>query len=171
MMKALSRGKQMMNSLEQVPKVLGSSIHMSTPAQGSLTIPERLLHVPDAEVKEFKFVIILISLPLLPSNNLLVFKHLDCAFFTLYLLIKDPGFFESVEYFFHKACVMAEDNLIDENMKMVRAPREEKVKKAHGILKIIEPCAHVLEVNFPLLRDDGNYEMITGYRAQHSHHR
>jgi len=132
MMKALSRGKQMMNSLEQVPKVLGSSIHMSTPAQGSLTIPERLLHVPDAE---------------------------------------DPGFFESVEYFFHKACVMAEDNLIDENMKMVRAPREEKVKKAHGILKIIEPCAHVLEVNFPLLRDDGNYEMITGYRAQHSHHR
>jgi len=29
----------------------------------------------------------------------------------------------------------------------------------------------VLEVNFPLLRDDGTYEMITGYRAQHSHHR
>lgn len=45
------------------------------------------------------------------------------------------------------------------------------MKKAHGILKIIEPCAHVLEVNFPLLRDDGEYEMITGYRAQHSHHR
>ena len=45
------------------------------------------------------------------------------------------------------------------------------MKKAHGILKIIEPCAHVLEVNFPLLRDDGSYQMITGYRAQHSHHR
>jgi len=84
---------------------------------------------------------------------------------------EDPGFFESVEYFFHKACVIAEDTLIDENMKSVRASREEKVKKAHGILKIIEPCAHVLEVNFPVLRDDGNYEMITGYRAQHSHHR
>jgi len=38
-------------------------------------------------------------------------------------------------------------------------------------LKIIEPCAHVLEVNFPLQRDDGSYEMINGYRAQHSHHR
>jgi len=45
------------------------------------------------------------------------------------------------------------------------------VKKAHGILKIIEPCAHVLEVNFPLQKDDGSYEMINGYRAQHSHHR
>jgi len=83
----------------------------------------------------------------------------------------DPGFFEMVEYFFHKACILAEDKLIDEDMKMVRSTREEKVKKAHGILKIIEPCAHVLEVNFPLQKDDGSYEMINGYRAQHSHHR
>jgi len=83
----------------------------------------------------------------------------------------DPGFFEMVEYFFHKATILAEDNLIDEEMKTVRATREEKVKKAHGILKIIEPCAHVLEVNFPLQKDDGSYEMINGYRAQHSHHR
>jgi len=84
---------------------------------------------------------------------------------------EDPGFFESVEYFFHKACVLAEDSLIDENMKPLRISREEKVKKAHGILKIIEPCAHVLEVSFPVQRDDGTYEMITGFRAQHSHHR
>merc|ERR1719389_94056 len=83
----------------------------------------------------------------------------------------DPGFFEMVEYFFHKATILAEDNLIDEEMKTVRATREEKLKKAHGILKIIEPCAHVLEMNFPLQRDDGTYEMINGYRAQHSHHR
>jgi len=57
-----------------------------------------------------------------------------------------------VEYFFHKSCVLIEDRLIDVNMKNVRSSREEKVKKAHGILKIIEPCAHVLEVNFPLWR-------------------
>ncbi len=41
-----------------------------------------------------------------------------------------------------------------------------KRKKVHGILSIIEPCNYVLEVNFPLQRDDGSYEMITGYRAQ-----
>ena len=76
-----------------------------------------------------------------------------------------------VEYFFHKGCVLAEDMLIDENMKNVRSSREDKIKKAHGILKIIEPCAHVLEMNFPLQRDDGSYEMINAYRAQHSHHR
>jgi len=84
---------------------------------------------------------------------------------------ESPGFFEMVEYYFHKACVIAEDKLIDEHMKNMRISREEKIQKCHGILKLIEPCAHVLEVNFPLLRDDGRYEMITGYRAQHSHHR
>jgi len=83
----------------------------------------------------------------------------------------DPGFFEMVEYYFHKSCVMVEDRLIDDHMKNMRIPREKKVAKCHGILRLIEPCSHVLEVNFPLQRDDGSYEMITGYRAQHSHHR
>jgi len=75
-----------------------------------------------------------------------------------------------VEYYFHKACILGEPRFMD-LMKRMRISEEEKRKKVHGILKIIEPCAHVLEVNIPLQRDDGTYEMITGYRAQHSHHR
>jgi len=129
------RGAQRARSLlDQAAKtvVAGKDLHTSGVVQGTLTMPERLVDIPEAE---------------------------------------DPGFFEMVEYFFHKACILAEDRLIDVDMKNVRTTREEKVKKAHGILKIIEPCAHVLEVNFPLLRDDGTYEMINGYRAQHSHHR
>jgi len=84
---------------------------------------------------------------------------------------QDPGFFEMVEFFFHKACVLVEDRLIDEHMKNQRISREAKEQKCRGILKLIEPCAHVLEVTFPLQRDNGEFEMITGYRAQHSHHR
>merc|ERR1712212_191231 len=83
---------------------------------------------------------------------------------------EDPSFFNCVEYYFHKACILGEGRFI-ELMKRMRISEEEKRKRVHGILSIIEPCAHVLEVNFPLLRDDGSYEMITGYRAQHSHHR
>ena len=136
LVKVLRQGQRASSLLEQAGRTLAvqqpADLHTSTPSAGSLAIPERLVHIPEAE---------------------------------------DPGFFEMVEYFFHKACVLSEDMLIDENMKNVRTTRDEKVKKAHGILKIIEPCAHVLEVNFPLLRDDGSYEMINGYRAQHSHHR
>jgi len=131
------RGGQRASSLLEKSSVGAVSsaqrdLHTSHPAQGTLTMPERLVAIPEAE---------------------------------------NPGFFEMVEYFFHKACILSEDKLIDEDMKNVRATREEKVKKAHGILKIIEPCAHILEVNFPLQKDDGTYEMINGYRAQHSHHR
>jgi len=137
LLKALATGRRASSGLlEQAQRaaLVGAQneFHSSSPVSGTLTIPERLRGIPEAE---------------------------------------DPGFFEMVEYFFHKSCVLIEDRLIDVNMKNIRATRDEKIKKAHGILKIIEPCAHVLEVNFPLLRDDGNYEMITGYRAQHSHHR
>ena len=45
---------------------------------------------------------------------------------------QDPGFFEMVEYFFHKACILSEDRLIDVDMENVRTTREEKAKKAHG---------------------------------------
>merc|ERR1711868_196837 len=83
---------------------------------------------------------------------------------------EDPSFFNCVEYYFHKACILGEGRFM-ELMKRMRISEEEKRKKVHGILKIIEPCAHVLEVTLPLQRDDGSFEMITGYRAQHSHHR
>merc|ERR550525_1720390 len=76
-----------------------------------------------------------------------------------------------VEYFFHKACVLVEDDLVHNMMSNSRESLENKIKKAHGILNIIEPCAHVLEVNFPVQKDNGEYEMVRGYRAQHSHHR
>jgi len=76
-----------------------------------------------------------------------------------------------VEYFFHKACVLVEDDLVNNMMSNSRESLENKIKKAHGILNIIEPCAHVLEVNFPVQKDNGEYEMVRGYRAQHSHHR
>jgi len=137
LVKTFRAGQRAGGLLEQAAKAVAvapqhADLHTSNPVQGVLTMPDRLVHIPEAA---------------------------------------DPGFFEMVEYFFHKATILAEDKLIDEDMKGVRSTREEKVKKAHGILKIIEPCAHVLEVNFPLQKDDGSYEMINGYRAQHSHHR
>ena len=64
---------------------------------------------------------------------------------------------------------MVEDSLIEE-MKD-RISLQDKRNRTSGILKIMEPCHHVLEVAFPLKRDDGKFEMIQGWRAQHSLHR
>ena len=62
-----------------------------------------------------------------------------------------------------------EDQLVEENKE--RISFEDKRHKTKGILQIMEPCHHVLEVAFPVKRDNGSYEMIRGYRAQHSLHR
>jgi len=82
---------------------------------------------------------------------------------------EDPEFFEMVEFFFHRGCQLVEQSLVD-TMKS-RIPREAKEQKVRGILQMMEPCHHVLEICFPLKKDDGSFEMITGYRSQHSQHR
>lgn len=81
----------------------------------------------------------------------------------------NPRFFDMVEYFFHRACQVVEDKLVDD-MKS-RVSIEEKKKKVTGILNLMQPCDHIIEIQFPLRRDSGDYEMILGYRAQHSSHR
>lgn len=84
-----------------------------------------------------------------------------------------PRFFDMVEYFFHRACIMVEDKLV-EDLGKVRGSKltvEQRKAKVEGILTLMEKCDHVLEVAFPIRRDNGRYEMITGYRAQHSGHR
>lgn len=82
---------------------------------------------------------------------------------------ENPRFFDMVEYFFHRSCQIAEDHLV-EDMK-TKMPLEEKKKKVKGILMGMQPCDHIIEINFPVRRDSGDYEMIQGYRAQHSTHR
>lgn len=83
---------------------------------------------------------------------------------------EDPLFFDMVEYFYHKSCKILQEKLV-EDWRAPRMSTEDKRKKVKGLLSIIQPCHHVLEVSFPLKRDSGEYEMIVGYRAQHSHHR
>lgn len=83
----------------------------------------------------------------------------------------NPKFFDMVEYFFHRACQIVEDKLVEDVGKRSRLPVEERKKKVKGILMLMEPCDHILETTFPLRRDSGDYEMILGYRAQHSTHR
>lgn len=82
---------------------------------------------------------------------------------------QDPKFFDMVEYFFHRGCQVSEEKLVEE-MKG-KESLEAKKKKVKGILMLMQGCDHIIEVAFPIRRDNGAYELITGYRAQHSTHR
>jgi len=47
---------------------------------------------------------------------------------------------------------------------------EEKIRKTVGILSTVKPCNHVIHFSFPFKRDDGSFEIVHGFRAQHSQH-
>uniref|UniRef100_A0A8C4Z750 Glutamate dehydrogenase n=1 Tax=Gadus morhua TaxID=8049 RepID=A0A8C4Z750_GADMO len=81
----------------------------------------------------------------------------------------DPNFFRMVEGFFDRGASIVEDKLI-EDLKTRETP-EQKRNRVRGILRIIKPCNHVLSVSFPIKRDNGEWEVVEGYRAQHSQHR
>jgi len=81
----------------------------------------------------------------------------------------DVGFFEMVEGFYDRAAVIMEDTLVSELKG--RMSEEDKRKKVQGILKCIKPCNSVLAISFPFRRDNGEYEVVKAWRAQHSHHR
>uniref|UniRef100_A0A3G5ANZ7 glutamate dehydrogenase [NAD(P)(+)] n=1 Tax=Tetranychus truncatus TaxID=93132 RepID=A0A3G5ANZ7_9ACAR len=81
----------------------------------------------------------------------------------------DPSFFHMVEFFYHRGWQIVEDKLVEEWKS--KLSDEEKRRRVRGYLNIIGPCHAVLEVGFPLKRDNGEWVMINGWRAQHSHHR
>ena len=81
----------------------------------------------------------------------------------------DVKFFEMVEMFFDRAASIVEDKMVEE-MK-TKEPEEVKRAKIAGILKVIKPCNHILNFSFPLKRDNGEFEIIEAWRAQHSQHR
>ncbi|KAK7919161.1 hypothetical protein WMY93_010445 [Mugilogobius chulae] len=81
----------------------------------------------------------------------------------------DPNFFRMVEGFFDRGASIVEDKLV-EDLKTRESP-EQKRNRVRGILRIIKPCNHVLSVSFPIKRDNGEWEVVEGYRAQHSQHR
>ena len=81
----------------------------------------------------------------------------------------DISFNEMVGLFFRRAAVLAEDQLVNEIKD--KSSLEDKQKRVRGILRMIEPCNHVLSLSFPIKRDNGEYETIKAWRAQHSQHR
>eukprot|EP01112_Ceratiomyxa_fruticulosa_P011288 TRINITY_DN304_c0_g1_i5.p1 TRINITY_DN304_c0_g1~~TRINITY_DN304_c0_g1_i5.p1 ORF type:complete len:513 (+),score=100.77 TRINITY_DN304_c0_g1_i5:130-1668(+) len=63
----------------------------------------------------------------------------------------EPRFLECFKHFFDKAAGLT-------NLKP-------------GIIESMKECNVVLRVEFPVKNDQGDIDMITGYRAQHSHHK
>ncbi len=82
------------------------------------------------------------------------------------------SFFQCVEKFFDRAASILEPTLVAEmkGLGFRTLSQEAREMRVQGLLSIIKPCNRVLSVTFPVQRDSGHFEIIRGYRAQHSDH-
>ncbi|UJR30995.1 hypothetical protein I4U23_018506 [Adineta vaga] len=85
---------------------------------------------------------------------------------------EDPGsgFYTMVERFYDRAAKLLEEKLVDD-MTKTKLTEEQKRIKVRGILNIMKPPNYVLAITFPVRRDNGEWELIEAWRAQHSLHR
>jgi len=86
---------------------------------------------------------------------------------------EEPEFLEMVKIFADNAHSIALDKLLAAKPAPGKKLDEQTKREKHirGILDIIKPTNTALSVTFPIRRDNGEIELIKGYRAQHSHHR
>ena len=75
-----------------------------------------------------------------------------------------------VEKFYDRAAKLLEDKLVLD-MNKTKLSDVEKLKKVQGILTMMKPPNYVLAITFPVRRDNGEWELIEAWRAQHSLHR
>lgn len=75
-----------------------------------------------------------------------------------------PGLLAMVEAFYGQAAAMVE-------AEAAAGSRWGELPWVRRLLETIRRCSHVLELSFPLRRDSGTWEVVRGWRAQHSQHR
>lgn len=82
----------------------------------------------------------------------------------------EPSFTQQIDLFFDRSAKLLTPELV-KGVKDKHMKGEERELYIRGILGIIKPCNSLMEINFPIRRDNGCLEMIRAYRAQHSQHR
>ena len=82
--------------------------------------------------------------------------------------LDNVSFFNMVQIFYDRAADRLRPNLVKGLKDRISA--QEKENKVNGILNMIRPCNRLLSLNFPIKMDNGTFEMIQAWRAQHSDH-
>ncbi|CAH1118827.1 unnamed protein product [Phaedon cochleariae] len=82
--------------------------------------------------------------------------------------LANAAFFDSTNWFLHRAYEVIFPT-IEEKMRSIRPKlnKDEIFSKTEGMVNILDQCNSVIDIRFPVKRDNGKYEMIRGFRANH----
>ncbi|EDW14639.2 glutamate dehydrogenase, mitochondrial [Drosophila mojavensis] len=84
---------------------------------------------------------------------------------------KNPRLSDIVMYNYHRAAQIMEEDLVKSLDQYAHFKPAEKQARVTAILNLIGSVTSSLEVSFPIIKNNGSYEIITGYRAHHVRHR
>lgn len=85
---------------------------------------------------------------------------------------ENPSFKDMVHYFFHRARSFVQEKLINELKESdSKLSLKARIHRVTGILNVMQNTDSVLETHFPFKRENGQYEIVQSFRAQHSCHR
>ncbi|KRY61098.1 Glutamate dehydrogenase 1, mitochondrial [Trichinella britovi] len=79
--------------------------------------------------------------------------------------VQEPTYFEMVEHFIDKS-----SRLVERRLRAEKHLPLSELKFRLGVLKKIKIPENVTKFNFPIVRDNGDVELIHAWRCQHSRH-
>lgn len=86
--------------------------------------------------------------------------------------LANASLFNNTNWFVHRAYEVAFDDLIGEVKN--REPSFNTLKavdKVLNLIKVLEPCGTVIDVRYPIERENGDYSVVRAFRAQHGKYR
>lgn len=83
----------------------------------------------------------------------------------------DPGFTKMVRYYFHQAVQIAEPVLLDSLRKYPQFSEQRRQSRVRAICDVMGATNSALQIEFPIARNNGDYEIIRGFSAIHCTHR
>ncbi|KAG5892820.1 hypothetical protein JTB14_033384 [Gonioctena quinquepunctata] len=82
--------------------------------------------------------------------------------------LANAAFFDSTNWFLHRAYEVIFPTLKEDLKKLEpRLSDDEAAEKVEGMVNVLDQCNSVIDVRFPMRRDDGKFEVVRGFRTQY----
>lgn len=81
--------------------------------------------------------------------------------------LANAALFDQVGWFLHRAYEFCFPKLVKNLQEKENLTEKQATKKVQTTISMLEQCNSLIDVRFPIQRDNGDREIIRGFRAQH----